>query len=104
MRLSAPNMIIRNNNLNLTGGDIYINDLATFWQESGAVEDVLIVGNTFGESRNPNIVISSFRPKTSNQIHDRITVKENRFQMSQDKAIKAKGVRKLILESNCFGE
>ena len=65
-RLSAPNMIIRNNNLNLTGGGIYINDLATFWQELGAVEDVLIIGNTFGESRNPNIVVSSYRPETSN--------------------------------------
>lgn len=104
MRLSAPNMIIRNNNLNLTGGDIYINDLATFWQESGTVEDVLIIGNTFGESRNPNIVVISYRPETSNQIHDRITVKENHFKMSQDKAIKAKNVRKLILESNSFGE
>ena len=73
-------------------------------QESGAVEDVLIIGNTFGESRNPNIVVSSYRPETSNQIHDRITVKENRFKMSQDKAIKAKDVCKLILESNSFGE
>lgn len=103
MRLSAPEMIIRNNNLNLTGGDIYIDDLATFWQESGAVENVLITGNTFGESRNPNIVIGSCRPEGSNQIHDKITVKGNTFKMPRDKGIMAKVVREFIEEGNVFG-
>lgn len=104
MRLSGPDMIIRNNNLNLTGGDIYIDDLATFWQESGAVENVEITGNTFGKSRNPNIVIGSCRPEASNHIHNKVILKGNTFKMPRDKAIMAKVVRELIEEENVFGE
>ncbi len=104
MRLSGPNMIIRNNNLNLTSGDIYIDDLASFWKEHGTVEDVLITGNTFGESRTANIYVGTCRPETSTYIHGKILIKGNTFVMSRDKAIKASAVRELVIEDNEFGD
>ena len=103
MRLSAGRMIIRDNRLALNDTDIYINDLIEFWGESGAVQDVQISGNQFGQAVGYNILVKSSRPETSNHLHQRIHIAQNSFALAREKALKISAVRKLTEENNAFG-
>ena len=103
MRLSAGRMIIRDNRLALNDTDIYINDLIEFWGESGAVQDVQISGNQFGQAVGYNILVKSSRPETSNHLHQRIHIAQNSFALAREKALKISAVRKLTEENNVFG-
>lgn len=103
MRLSARRMTIRNNRLALNDSDIYIHDLIAFWGESGAVQDVQISGNCFGQATGYSILIRSSRPETANHLHQRICITNNSFALSRDKALKISAVRELIEENNIYG-
>ena len=87
MRLSARNMVIKNNYLELENCDIYIHDLIEFWGESGAIEKVEISGNKFGSSGITNISVNSYRPHDSNRLHEKIIIKDNMFKNKREKAI-----------------
>lgn len=105
IRLSAPDMIIKNNKLSLNGTDIYINDLFTFWAEHGAVENVLIENNEFGDASYQNIHILSCRPETSNHQHKNITIRNNTFKKCEKEAIVIGApVEKLSIKNNFFNE
>ena len=103
MRLSAGEMTVRNNRLELNDNDIYINDLIGFWGESGAVRNVLVCGNTFGMTAGGNILIRSFRPADSNRLHRGIRIENNRFAMEKTKALRISGVEEMKEENNIFG-
>ena len=103
MRLSAGYMTIRNNRLNLNDNDIFINDLIGFWGESGAVEEVTICGNTFGNAAGGNILVKSFRPEDANRLHNRIKIENNCFARPRETALRISGVQELKEENNRFG-
>ena len=103
MRLSAGNMCIRNNRLALNDIDIYINDLIEFWGESGAVRDVEISGNSFGHTEGVNILVKSSRPETSNHLHQKVQIRNNKFAERREKAMRISAVRELTEENNTFG-
>lgn len=105
MRLSAPEMTIRNNKLSLQGEDIYISDLWGFWSEYGAVKNVKIYGNTFaGGKKFKNIKIESCRTQGHNRNHDSITIKDNVFERDYEACVHFDCVENLIFENNKFGE
>lgn len=103
MRLSAGEMIVRNNRLDLNDMDIYINDLIGFWGESGAVQNVQICGNSFGKAEGPNILVKSFRPETSNRLHRHLRIEDNRFVYARERALRISAVQELKEENNTFG-
>ena len=103
MRLSAGHMRICNNRLALNDIDIYINDLIEFWGESGAVRDVEISGNSFGHTEGVNILVKSSRPETSNHLHQKIQIRNNKFAERREKAMRISAVRELTEENNAFG-
>lgn len=103
IRLSAKNIVIKNNRLSLKGTDIYINDLFAFWAEHGAVENVLIEGNDFGDTSYSNIHVLSCRPKTANRQHKNITIKNNTFAKAENEAIVIESpLENLTIENNVF--
>lgn len=102
IRVSARYMTVRNNQLNLNDNDLYINDLIGFWGESGAVEEVTICDNTFGNAAGGNILVKSFRPEDSNRLHNRIKIENNRFAQHKEKALRISGVRELDIVNNTY--
>lgn len=103
MRLSAGNMIIRNNTLALEVNDICIHDLIQYWGESGAVKHVEITGNTFPSTCAPNIYVDSYRPENSNRLHDTIILRNNSFHNIREKALRITHVNNWVEEDNHYG-
>lgn len=104
MRLSAGSMTIRNNCLELNDTDIYINDLISFWGESGAARNVKISGNHFGRAGGYTIMVKSSRPESANRLHQRITIEGNQFVLPREKALNISAVRELVETNNVFSE
>jgi hypothetical protein len=77
--------------------------LIEFWGESGAVEEVRIVGNKFADKSICNIAVGSSRPQDSNRLHQSIIIQNNEFMHERDKAIKISAVKSLREENNKFG-
>lgn len=102
MRLSARNIVVKNNKLSLDSCDIYIHDLIGFWGESGAVERIEICGNTFGNADQANILSNSCRHPNSNRLHEKIIIKNNVFKMKREEAIKLSCVKNVEEENNIF--
>jgi hypothetical protein len=102
IRLSAPEMVVRNNVFELNATDLYVCDLIDFWGECGAVENMIITGNRFGAGCRHNIEILSCRPETSNHLHKRIVIENNVFENASDIAIKASHVTELTVGENKF--
>lgn len=102
MRLSARNVLVRNNKLSLDSCDIYINDLITFWGESGAVKKFEITGNTFEKAKQGNIIADSCRFPNSNHLHEKIIIKNNVFKMKHKEAIKLSCVKEVEEKNNIF--
>ncbi len=103
IRLSAPEMLIRNNYFNLSATDLYICDLIDFWRECGAVKHALIENNEFGSNSPHNIEILSCRPDTSNHLHENIIVRGNVFEKKKENALKVSGITNFVEENNVFG-
>ncbi len=104
MRLSSKYMIIRNNRLRLKHTDIYVDDLIGFWYESGAVTQLEITNNTFGEISPVDIWIRSNRPDGANRLHNNVVIKNNRFAKPRQQALRISAVQNLMESDNVFGE
>ena len=102
IRLSAPEITVKNNVFELNATDLYVCDLIDFWGECGAVENMVITGNRFGAGCRHNIEILSCRPETSNHLHKRIVIENNTFANFEDVAIKASHVGELVIGENRF--
>lgn len=102
IRLSARNMIVRNNDFSLEYCDIYIDDLIDFWGESGAVKNVLISGNKFSNTSPRNISISSCRPDASNHLHENVVICDNIFKRSKEEALSISGIKNIEIKDNVF--
>ena len=103
MRLSAPVMTVRGNELGLLHADIHINDLFGFWCESGAVQQALIEENHFLATYDRTCIdIRSERSGALRKQHREITIRSNVFEMPQEKAIHAEACENLRVEGNRF--
>lgn len=101
MRLSSPNVIVKNNYFERMG--LFICDLIDFWGESGAVNSALICNNKFGEAAGYNVEVCSCRPENSNRLHEKVVVRDNEFKNDSEQAMKFSAVNELIVENNIFG-
>ena len=104
IRLSSGNMLIRNNTFCLNDCDLYIWDLVHFWAESGATEQVQIIGNRFGNKSRSNIAIGSDRPSSSNRQHQSVIIQNNVFSFERERALSIRSVEKLKERDNIFGD
>jgi hypothetical protein len=103
IRLSAPISTVKDNYFDLSAENLYVYDLIDFWGECGAVEEMLIENNSFGALAERSITIGSCRPESSNHLHDKIIIKNNRFAKPEKEAIVASHVQNLVLDNNTFG-
>ena len=104
LRLSAPSITVRNNDLDLTHASILIHDLFTFWGENGAIASAEIYGNRFGAHGIYGISSQTCRPQGTNRIHGRIEIYDNDFEMPRSKALQIEACRELIEKDNRFGD
>lgn len=104
IRLSSGQMMVYNNEFSLSSRDLYIWDLIDFWAESGATNLLEIVGNSFSNTSGFNIEIGSCRPLTSNRLHEKVVIKNNRFVYPENKALRLSAVKELELKDNTFGK
>lgn len=103
MRIGARNAIIRNNTLSLKNGEIFVADLWGFWSEYGAIENIEITGNRFGNTSNQNIKVCSYRPQGHNRNHKNITIRDNIFEKEYENAIIISDADNVIMDNNKFG-
>ena len=103
--LSTPKKtIVRNNYFSNMMSAIFIPVELTWWYESGSAQDLLIEGNTFGDSAygggdRPVIYIETDLDKTD-YIFGKITIKNNSFNNFNPSILKANGVRYLEFTDN----
>lgn len=103
MRVSAPVITVRGNKLGLLYADIHINDLFGFWCESGAVQQARIEDNHFLATHDRTCIdIRSERLGEQRKQHKEITIRNNVFEMPEEKAIHAEACEKLRVEGNRF--
>lgn len=88
---------------------IFISNDSNQWYESGPVRDVDIYNNKFllQESKYPRCPGVLIKPitlggKTSKNIHQNITIRNNYFKVGRDVPIRAKGVTNLDVYGNIF--
>ena len=81
-------------------------DLAVYWYESGRIRDARVTHNRLtgcnklGGDAFIDIRVSGFEPEKAPLIHDRIEISDNTFEKIQKYAVRAYGVKELIVKDN----
>ena len=106
-RLSGAGKIrFENNTVSDCQAAIYFYDLAAYWFESGRIRDAIVKHNHFINCNALcadwviDISVSGFAPEKAPTVHDRIEISDNTFEKIQKYAVRACGVRELVLKDN----
>ncbi len=106
-RLSGAGKIrFENNVVSDCQAAIYFYDLAAYWFESGRIHDAVVKQNRFINcnalcaDQVIDIRVSGFEPEKAPLIHDRIEISDNTFEKIQKYAVRACGVKELVVKDN----
>ena len=106
-RLSGAGKIrFENNVISDCMAAIEFNDLAVFWYESGRIRDARVTHNRLADCNKLggdafiDICVSGFEPEKAPLIHDRIEISDNTFEKIQKYAVRACGVKELVVKDN----
>ena len=106
-RLSGAGKIrFENNVISDCMAAIKFYDLAVYWYESGRIRDARVTHNRLtgcnklGGDAFIDIRVSGFEPEKAPLIHDRIEISDNTFEKIQKYAVRACGVKELVVKDN----
>jgi hypothetical protein len=109
MRVSGGGrIVIKENELSHCGCALRVVDLVGFWMESGRINEFLFTKNRLknctvsGKGSFIIIGIQNVEDNEAPKVHGRIEITENLFYGIKDMAIKAGGVKDLIIENNMY--
>ena len=106
MRVSGGGkIVIKNNQISHCACALVAVDLAQFWMESGRIKDLVFTKNNLQdcyEGSFINIGISGMNDSDAFKVHNKIEILENTFSGIKYKAIKAGGIKNLIMKNNLF--
>lgn len=106
-RLSGAGKIrFENNVVSDCQAAIYFYDLAAYWFESGRIHDAVVKQNRFINcnalcaDQVIDIRVSGFDEYNAPPVHDRIEISDNTFEKIQKYAVRACGVKELVVKDN----
>lgn len=104
----AGEILVEDNTFSNCHAALLCFDLARYWYESGRVRHLVYRNNVLkncditGRGAFIHIGVDGILPETAPKIHERIEITGNRFSDISQYAIRASGVRELIIEDNVF--